>query len=153
MGFFKKRGYVRKNSFIDRRQQTKFAFEVVFHSFLFAMCTAIFFVLPPFNRLLLGKTGAAMQDIFISNILMFARYWWVFLLALFISGYFSVLFSHRIFGPIRRLTLALEDIENGVEKPRPCSLRKGDYFTDFAQHLDRFIKHQITEKTDKGRKS
>ena len=55
-----------------------------------------------------------------------------------ISG-ISILFSHKIVGPIHRFEKALiQKTENPVE-PVNCKLRSRDYFQDFALRLQEFL--------------
>ena len=56
--------------------------------------------------------------------------------------------SHKIFGPIYRLSQAIKQKLNGDENIH-CRLRKGDYFIDFADLLRELIEQDKIQKESK----
>ena len=130
----------RKYKFIDKKQQVRFAVDVALHSLLFPIFLLILLILPPFSTILLGKIGAqAMQPILMMFYYRIASHWWVLVPALAFVAIFSVLFSHRVFGPIRRLENALNQKKSDPTKYVRCNLRGGDYFHDFANLFEEVL--------------
>ena len=60
------------------------------------------------------------------------RHWWLALLSLVFVSVASILFSHLIFGPMRRFEIALTQKKEFPDEPVFCQLRKGDYFHEFS---------------------
>lgn len=143
--FGKPHTYHRKYKFIDKKQQVRFAVDVALHSLLFPIFLLILMILPPFSTLLLGKLGAqAMQPVLMMFYHRIATHWWVLLPALLFVAIFSVLFSHRVFGPIRRLENALRKKKESPTEYVRCNLRGGDYFHDFANLFEEVLNQGVT---------
>jgi hypothetical protein len=143
---FKKHTYQRKYKFIDKKQQVRFAVDVALHSLLFPIFLLLLMILPPFANIFLGNDAVALQPILRD----FYRICWehktVVLFSLVFVGVFSVLFSHRVFGPIRRFENALKKRRDDPSQPIRCNLRGGDYFQDFSKLLEDVVNGKPAEE-------
>jgi type II secretory pathway component PulF len=128
----------RRKQFIDRKQQTRFAFEILFIVILFPFLFYTLVIIPPFSTMLLGKSAESLSVLFENQLNMIGSVWWVVVFILVYIALLSVWMSHRIFGPIYRLSQAVKAKLRGEEKIH-CKLRKGDYFVDFASELEQLI--------------
>lgn len=136
----------RKTKFIDRKQQTRFAGEILVIMMLFPLLFFVLVTIPPFSTIFLGKNAEVLSSLFINQLYMIRSVWWVVLFVLLYVAVLSVYMSHKIFGPIYRLSQAIRQKLNG-EQDIHCRLRKGDYFIDFAELLRELIE-QDQEKKD-----
>jgi len=74
------------------------------------------------------------------------EYWWALIVALALTGFISVLFSHRIFGPMRSFEQALLHKKLHPTEPVDSGLRPDDYFHDFSALLAKCLNgHQAFE--------
>jgi hypothetical protein len=128
----------RSKRFIDR-QQISFAIGVVFYAILFP--TFFLALLTTLTRMQMSLTGTPEEVAFYETLQMtaleftLAHIWW-FVGALVYIGVLTLVFSHRIFGPIRVFENALHDRSRHPGEPVYCSLRKSDYFHGFARQLE-----------------
>jgi hypothetical protein len=83
--------------------------------------------------LIMGRTTA--QPLFYTILPFCADRWWALLFALSFVVSFSVLFSHRIFGPMRSFENALLQKKFHPTEPVLCKLRPDDYFHEFSDLL------------------
>lgn len=127
--------------FIDRKQQIRYIFEVGMHALLFPIVFYLLVTVPPFSKWIHGADQAVLRELYLNGLKAWVQLWWVALIALVIVGYFSVLTSHKLFGPIRRLRSVLDRTRQG-EKVPSIVLRKGDYFVEFAAELESYLKEQ-----------
>ena len=87
---------------------------------------------------LMGKDTEELQPLY--SLLSFCiEHWWEFLAALALVGFISILFSHRIVGPIRRFENALIQKTEHPTEPVNCRVRSDDYFQEFSRNLDQFL--------------
>ena len=138
MNLFRKGLIPRRVKFIDPKQQSRFAFEIVVIMLLFPVLFFVLVTIPPFSTIFLGKNAEVLSLLFVNQLRLFQEVWWV---VAFVVGYIillSVLLSHKIFGPIYRMKQAIQSKMNGEEKIY-CKLRKGDYFVDFAEQLSKLL--------------
>ena len=91
----------------------------------------------PIAGLIMGRTTA--QPLLYTILAFCADRWWALLFALSFVVSFSVLFSHRIFGPIRSFENAILQKKFHPTEPVPCRLRPDDYFHDFSELFDEFL--------------
>ena len=128
----------RTRKFIDKKQQLRFAFELVVYAMLFPMYFLILSLAAAITNSFLGNHTERMQTLY--ELYVFCTgHWWEFLVALAMISGISILFSHKIVGPIHRFEKALiQKTENPVE-PVNCKLRSRDYFQDFALRLQEFL--------------
>jgi type II secretory pathway component PulF len=142
---FKKHTYKRKYKFIDKRQQVRFAVDVALHSLLFPIFFLILTILPPFSTMLMGESSDDVKPILLDFFRIAIDHWWILAIALGFVAYFSVLFSHRIFGPIRRfenLLLKKRDDPSSIVR---CNLRTADYFQDFSHLFEQVLNRELAE--------
>ncbi len=129
----------RKIQLIDRKQQLRFAITVAFFSLLFPLLFMGLAVSPALSALFLGDDAAGIQPL-IGEILTFClRHWWLALLSLLFISMTSVLFSHSIFGPMRRFEIVLKQKREYPDESVVCNLRQGDYFHDFSKLLEEVL--------------
>lgn len=138
----------RKTKFIDRKQQTRFAVEILVIMMLFPLLFFVLVIIPPFSTIFLGKNAEVLSALFINQLYMIRSVWWVVLFVLIYVAILSVFMSHKIFGPIYRLSQAIKQKLNGDENIH-CRLRKGDYFIDFADLLRELIEQDKIQKESK----
>ena len=122
----------RKYQFIDRKQQVRFALSVALFSLLFPLLFLGLAVSPSLSGLLIGEDAARIQPMLDQFIDFSVRHWWLALLSLVFVSVASILFSHLIFGPMRRFEIALTQKKEFPDEPVFCQLRKGDYFHEFS---------------------
>ena len=128
----------RTRKFIDKKQQLRFAFELVVYAMLFPMYFLILALASAIVKSFMGQHTERMQPLY--ELLLFCTgHWWEFLVALVMVSGISILFSHKIVGPIHRFESALIQKTANPTEPVHCKLRKWDYFQDFAQRLDEFL--------------
>ncbi len=141
----------RKHQFIDRKQQVRFAISVMLFSLLFPLLFLGLAVSPAFSSLLIGEDAASLQPMLDQFIDFTFRHWWLALLSLVFVSVASILFSHLIFGPMRRFEIALKQKKEFPDEPVFCQLRKGDYFHEFSRLFDEVLNRlQATETPLKG---
>ena len=93
----------------------------------------------------MGKNSGAVKPILLDFFRIAIDHWWVLAIALGFVAYFSVLFSHRIFGPIRRfenLLLKKRDDPSAIVR---CNLRTADYFQDFSHLFEQVLNRELSE--------
>ncbi len=137
----------RKVKFIDRKQQTRFAAEVLVIMILFPLLFYVLVIIPPFSTILLGKNAEVLSTLFTNQLYMIKSVWWVVLFVLVYIAILSVFMSHKIFGPIYRLSQAIQaklDNQQNIH----CQLRKGDYFVEFASLLAKLIEEEKNSPKD-----
>lgn len=129
---------LRKRKLIDKRQQRRFALELILHAMLFPM---IFMVLSLSHSIVssyMGQHTRQIQPLY--EVLAFVTdHWWEFLVALVLVSGISILTSHRMVGPIHRFEKALIQKTENPTEPVHCRIRSRDYFQDFARRLDEFL--------------
>ena len=91
----------------------------------------------------MGSDAAAVKPVILNFLRISIDHWWVILLALFFVSYFSVLFSHRIVGPMRRFENALLKKRENPDREVRCNLRTGDYFHDFSHLLEEVLNQGV----------
>ncbi len=142
----------RKKQFIDRKQQVRFAVSVALFSLLFPLLFLGLAVSPSLSSLLIGEDAVSIQPMLDQFIDFSFRHWWLALLSLAFVSVASILFSHLIFGPMRRFEIALKQKKEFPDEPVFCQLRKGDYFHEFSRLLGEVLNRlQVTEPSLKGR--
>jgi hypothetical protein len=128
----------RTQKFIDKKQQLRFAFELVVYAMLFPMYFLILALASAIVNSFLGNHTERMQPLY--ELLLFCTgHWWEFLVALAMVSGISILFSHKIVGPIHRFESALIQKTANPTEPVNCTLRSRDYFHDFSQRLQEFL--------------
>jgi hypothetical protein len=122
---------LRKRYLVHRKFQLDFTLKVLLAVFAPVFICTIFVSL----YLIIGGwlPGAHLQH------LLNPGFWFAFLLralpVAFAVIVFTILFSHRIAGPVKRMQAACRERDRG-QKPSPIILRKKDYFHRLAQKLN-----------------
>ncbi len=137
----------RKYQFIDRKQQVRFAISVALFSLLFHLLFLGLAVSPSLSSLFIGEDAASIQPMLDQFIDFSFRHWWLALLSLAFVSVASILFSHLIFGPMRRFEIALKQKKESPDEPVFCQVRKGDYFHEFSWLLGEVLNRQQTTET------
>ena len=127
----------RKSKFIDRKQQIRFALELGIYALLLPLFFLVISLADPIAGLIMGRTTA--QPLLYTLLAFCADRWWALLFALSFVVSFSVLFSHRIFGPMRSFENALLRKKLHPTEPVLCKLCPADYFHDFSKLFDEFL--------------
>ena len=130
----------RKRKFIDKKQQLRFALELVFYAMLFPIFFLILSLAAAIANsfIYMGEHTREMQPLY-ALLAFCAEHWWEFLVALAMVSGISILFSHKIVGPIHRFENALIQKTANPTEPVNCRLRSTDYFQDFSQRLQEFL--------------
>lgn len=124
----------RKRKVNDRRQQARFAIELTIYAVLFPLLFVVISLIYPIAKQLIG---VATEDLEPLNAMLAycLKYWWALIVALALTGFISVLFSHRIFGPMSSFEHALLQKELHPAEPVDPELRPDDYFHNFSDLL------------------
>lgn len=138
---------LRKHQFIDRKQQVRFAVSVAMFSLLFPLLFLSLALSPSLSSLLIGEDAASIQPLLDEFIDFAVRHWWLALLSLLFISVASILFSHLIFGPMRRFEIVLKQKREFPDEPVFCQLRKGDYFHEFSKLFDQVLNRLEAAKT------
>jgi sensor histidine kinase YesM len=123
-------------SFISRRRtfiinndlQYRLIFSFFFNIFLFFAVVGLGLFTPLFIELgeKSGYSSAIVQQAASVLLYLHATFWPVALFSFLLIGLLSLRTSHRMAGPLYRITLILKSLENG-NLPKPILPRKGDY--------------------------
>ncbi len=124
----------RKQKFIDKQPQARFAIELTIDALLFPLLFVVISLIYPIAKQLIG---VATEDLEPLNAMLAycLEYWWALLVTLALVGFISVLFSHRIFGPMRSFKRALLQKKLLPTEPVDPKVRSDDYFQDFSDLL------------------
>ena len=129
---------LRKQKLIDKKQQLRFALELVLYAMLFPMWFLLLSLAAAVANSYMGKHTERIQPLY--ELLVFCTgHWWEFLAALAMLSGISLFFSHKIVGPIHRFERALIQKTENPTEPVSCRLRSTDYFQDFSQRLHEFL--------------
>lgn len=84
------------------------------------------------------------------NYLLTVRITIALLITIFIAGFLSIKFLHRVGGPMYRFRITLKQISNG-QIPQDINLRRNDFYKDIADEINRVIallkgKHETAQK-------
>ena len=127
----------RKHKFIDRRQQTRFALVLGLHALMFPSLFLVLTIMPPLTQLFVGDREKIRPLVYFVGFTV--AHWWVALLALGCIAFVSVLFTHQLFGPMRRFEIVLHEKKEDPNQPVNCRVREGDYFHDFSRLLEEVL--------------
>ena len=140
--------YRRKYKFIDRKQQTRFAVVLGLYALMFPILFLTLTMIPPLTQGFVGDREKIIPLIYLVGFAV--QHWWVVLLALGFVAFVSVLFSHQIFGPMRRFEIALEQKKENPNQPVNCHVREGDYFHDFSELLEEVLNQSAAPQASSG---
>ena len=129
---------LRKQKFIDKKQQLRFALELVLYAMLFPLWFLLLSLAAAIANSFMGNHTERIQPLY--ELYVFCTWhWWEFLVSLAMVSGISIFFSHKIVGPIHRFESALIQKTENPTEPVSCRLRSTDYFQDFAQLLHEFL--------------
>lgn len=128
----------RKLKFIDKKQQLRFAMELALYAMLFPLFFLVLSLADPIANSLMGKHTEKILPLY-SLLAFCTEHWWEFIFALALVSFVSILFSHRIVGPILRFENALIQKTENPSEPVNCRLRPKDYFQEFSHRLHEFL--------------
>jgi hypothetical protein len=138
----------RRHTFIDAFQQLRFCLDLLLHAMILPLLIFVCFYLEPFASYLLKTDGSKSRAIVLDFMNLCLVNWWITLFALFVLGLISILFSHKIVGPIHHLDLSLKRLIAG-EKDVVLQVRDGDYFKNFSNTLADYVqKNEANKKID-----
>jgi hypothetical protein len=141
----------RSRHFLDR-QQIRFGASVVFYAALFPLLfLALLSLLTKVEILITGKVPeqGVLHETLQTRALSFAfEHIWLIAGTLVYVGLLTMIFSQRIFGPIRVFDNAIQDrLENPGEQVN-CRLRKKDYFKSFGRRLEQVLNVPVSAGED-----
>ena len=123
---------------IDKQQQLRFALELVLYSMLLPMYFLILSLAAAIVNSFIGKPTERMQPL--DRLVGFClEHQWEFLVAFVMISCTSILFSHRMVGPVHRFERALIQKTENPTEPVNCKLRSKDYFQDFSKRFQEFL--------------
>ncbi len=138
----------RKSRLVDRRYQFGLAWRMLL-VFLLFFAIGVFLVFAPSAIMVL--TGADLSELELASqefLILHRRIWPAVLVVLAGVFVYTLLFSHRIVGPIYRINQVLQMMLRG-EYPGNITLRKGDHFQETAELLER-LSQQIARQREEG---
>ena len=100
--------FKRKRRFIDKKQQVRFAIEITLYSLIVPVAILLLAAGDYFSTSMLGGTEESIHPLLREVLTLFSHYWWGAILAVVAIAYVSIWFSHKIFGPIHRFEISLE---------------------------------------------
>jgi hypothetical protein len=139
-------GWKRRYRFIDRKQQVRFAVSAGLFSFLIPLLFLGLTAFPTLSDLFLRDDAVHVHPLFTQLVDFCFRHWSLVLLYLLFISLASILFSHLIFGPMRRFEMVLAQKKENPGERVVCNLRKGDYFHSFSKRLEEALnERQVAE--------
>jgi hypothetical protein len=125
----------RRPGLIDRKFQLGLAWRLLIVYVVFFLGGLVIVFAPPMYRLATGSTLPELESAAGEFLVLHRRVWPA---ALFIFGgafVYTLVFSHRIAGPVYRINAVLRQMLQG-EYPDKVTLRRGDFFHDTAELLE-----------------
>jgi len=126
----------RKTRLADRRFQFGLAWRMLLVFLLFFAAGILLVFAPSIIGLLTGADLAELKPAAEELLILHQRIWPAVLFVLVGIFLYTLVFSHRIAGPIKRINKAIEMMLRG-EYPKNITLRKGDHFQETAKLLER----------------
>ncbi|NIO15982.1 MAG: hypothetical protein GTN70_03115 [Deltaproteobacteria bacterium] len=135
----------RKKFYIDREIQMGITvrFLAIFLAFIFLTTCAVF--IPSSIKLLSHAPAEELIQPAQEFLILKSRVWPMALVVMLAAVVYTVIFSHRIAGPIQRLNSELRNIISG-NYPERIRLRKKDYFKETASLLE-----ELSQEMEAGR--
>lgn len=124
LDFFKVR---RRTYIINKDVQYALLFSSIFHIFLFLIVVGVVLFIPLFVELDRGSGSRELQEATAAIVLyLHANFWPTAVVSIILIGLLSVRTSHRIVGPLYKITRAIESVKNG-KLPESVHGRDGDF--------------------------
>lgn len=145
LGFFKVR---RRKFLINRDVQFTLLFSSIFNIFLFLTVVGAALFIPLFVELEKGSGSLALRQATAEIILyLHANFWPAALFSIVLICLLSIRTSHRIVGPLYKITLAIESLKNG-RLPKSVHGRDGDFLApeiDVTNQMLDILRMRVTE--------
>ena len=145
LNFFKVR---RRTFLINKDVQYKLLFSSMFNVFLFLTVVVASLFIPLFVELEKGSGSQELQQTTAGIILyLHTNLWPAVLFSLLLVGLLSVRTSHRIVGPLYKITLVIESLKNG-RLPKSVHARDGDLLVpeiDVTNQMLDILRLQVRE--------
>ena len=138
----------RKSRLVDKRYQFGLAWRMLLVFLLFFAIGVIVVFAPSTFGLLTGADLAELEPAAEEFLILHRRIWPAVLVVLAGVFAYTLLFSHRIVGPIYRINQVLQRMLRG-EYPGNVTLRKGDHFQQTADLLER-LSRQLAREREEG---
>jgi hypothetical protein len=129
----------RTQSFINWKQQLYFAGTLLIYSMMSIVVFCWATILPNPSFAANTQRGVFLPPVLVQFMDLCLDHWWAVLITVFFVGCSALLFSHQIFGPIRRFEAVLLQKKGDPQQTVNCKLRRRDYFQDFAQLLEEVL--------------
>lgn len=126
----------RRTRLADRRFQIGLAWRMLLVFLLFFVAGILLVFTPSVIGLLTGADLAELKPAAEEFLILHHRIWPAVLFILVGVFLYTLIFSHRIAGPIYRINRVIEMMLRG-EYPKSITLRKGDHFQETAELLGR----------------
>ncbi|MGA6993106.1 MAG: hypothetical protein WBX50_04325 [Candidatus Deferrimicrobiaceae bacterium] len=136
----------RKTRLADRRFQFGLAWRMLLVFLLFFVAGILLVFAPSVIGLLTGADLAELKPAAEEFLILHRRIWPAVLFVLAGVFLYTLIFSHRIAGPIHRINRVIEMMLRG-EYPKRITLRKGDHFQETAELLER-LSQQIDRQRE-----
>ena len=137
----------RKTRLADRRFQFGLAWRMLLVFLLFFVAGIMLVFAPSVIGLLTGADLAELKPAAEELLILHQRIWPAVLFVLVGVFLYTLIFSHRIAGPIYRINKAIEMMLLG-EYPKSITLRKGDHFQETAELLERLSRRLDRQRND-----
>ena len=137
----------RKTRMADRRFQFGLAWRMLLVFLLFFVAGILLVFAPSVIGLLTGADLAELEPAAEEFLILHQRIWPAVLFILVGVFLYTLVFSHRIAGPIYRINKVLEMMLRG-EYPKTITLRKGDHFQETAELLERLAQQIDRQQGD-----
>jgi methyl-accepting chemotaxis protein len=131
----------RRTFLINKDLQYWLLYSSFFHIFLFLAVIGLALFTPLFIEL--GRRHGSSMPPGIeeaASVLLYlnANFWPAVLFAFLLIGLLSLRTSHRLAGPLNRITVILTSLKNG-DLPRPIPVRKGDHLTGEVEAANQML--------------
>ena len=126
----------RKTRLADRRFQFGLAWRMLLVFLLFFVAGVLLVFAPSVIGLVTGADLAELEPAAEEFLILHRRIWPAVLFVLAGVFLYTLIFSHRIAGPIYRINAVLQAMLRG-EYPKSVALRKADHFHETAELLER----------------
>jgi hypothetical protein len=137
----------RKTRLADRRFQFGLAWRMLLVFLLFFVAGILLVFAPSVIGLLTGADLSELEPAAEELLILHQRIWPAVLFVLVGVFLYTLVFSHRIAGPIYRINKAIEMMLRG-ECPKRITLRKGDHFQETAELLERLAQQINRQQGD-----
>lgn len=145
----------RKKKLIDRNVQVKVAFIVLSYVLVYLLLFALFIFVPLAYQIQTEVVfSSKLQEGANAFITLHKHFWPAALMVLLIISFHSIRISHRIAGPVFRFKETMKMIQK-KDLSVDTFIRKGDFFADLMEEINRAIKslregiEDIREKDEK----